>query len=86
MYNVKNNFRNNYKLTNILCPMCVAEDDTQEHLFQCQKVKELLPCDSLNQGITYEDIFTNNCDKLLDVANLLKEVVKIRDDWSKDNL
>ena len=32
MYNVRNNFRNNYKLSNIKCPMCETEDDTQEHL------------------------------------------------------
>ena len=28
-YMVKNNFRNNYRNTNIICPLCEISDDTQ---------------------------------------------------------
>ena len=82
---MKNNFRNNYKLSNTICPMCEAEDDTQEHLFRCQKIMELLPHNTFNQGISYEDIFENDCDTLFEVAKLLKEIVKIREDWIEHN-
>ena len=85
MYNVRNNFRNNYKLSNINCPMCETEDDTQEHLFHCKKIMELLPQDLLNHGVSYDDIFTNNCDTLLKTTKLLKEIVKIREKWTEDN-
>ena len=85
MYNVRNNFRNNYKLSNILCPMCETDDDTQEHLFHCQKIRESLPHEVFDRGISYEDIFDSNCDTLLEVAKLLKEIVKIREDWSENN-
>ena len=70
---VKNNFRNNYKNTNILCPLCEMEDDTQEHLFQCEK----LICNTA-VGCTYEDIFSDNNDVLLNVAVKLKKIVEWR--------
>ena len=85
MYNVRNNFRNNYVLSNILCPMCEETDDTQEHLFQCRKIRELLPLEVFNQGFSYEDIFANDCDTLLGVARLLKQIVNIREQWSENN-
>ena len=56
------------------------EVDTQEHLFECQQIRELLPCNINNQRIDYENIFSNNCDILLEVAQLLKRIVKIRED------
>ena len=46
---------------------------------------ELLPQDLLNHGVSYDDIFTNNCDTLLKTTKLLKEIVKIREKWTEDN-
>ena len=80
MFDVKNNFRNNYKQSNLSCPLCEMEVDTQEHLFECQQIRELLPCNINNQRIVYENIFSNDCDILLEVAKLLKRIVKIRED------
>ena len=71
-YLVKNNFRNNYRNTNILCPLCEKSDDTQEHLFSCK---------SINQQCKhqYNDIFSEDIDTLLGVARELKELVEARD-------
>ena len=37
-YLVKNNFRNNYRNTDLLCPICGEEDDSQEHIFSCKPI------------------------------------------------
>ena len=39
MTDTKANFPSKYK--DRTCPMCKAEDETTEHLFQCEKYKEL---------------------------------------------
>ncbi len=49
------------------------EDDTQEHLFQCEK----LICNTVVE-CTYEDIFSDNNDVLLNVAVKLKKIVEWR--------
>ena len=73
---VKNNFRNNDRNTNILCPLCEQADDTQEHIFQCQVIIEQYgrPCAS-----QYSDIYSNNVEILFRVANELKRLVEIRE-------
>ena len=75
-YLVKNNFRNNYINTNITCPLCEKADDTQEHMFECNEIKQL--CGELN--CTYSDVFTEEDDKLLNVGKTLKRLDKIRNE------
>ena len=59
---VKINFRNNYKNTNTLCPLCAMEEDSQKHIFECHVIRK-----SYNKEITcnLEDVFTNDKEKLL---------------------
>ena len=72
---VKNNFRNNYRNTNILCPLCHTTDDTQEHLFEC---KQLLY--RVAYGVCeYKHIFSQDNEELLKVAQKLKEIVELRE-------
>ena len=58
MFNVKNNFRNNYRQSDTLCPLCKMNEDSQEHLFQCEKIKEVVA----NTATKYEDIFSKELD------------------------
>ena len=69
---VKNNFRNNYCNTNIICPLCNKEEDNQEHLFQCEKIG------MIDLQGEYEDIFSDNVDTLHNVALKLKKIVEKR--------
>ncbi len=71
-YMVKNNFRNNYCNTNIICPLCNKEEDNQEHLFQCEKIG------MIDLQGEYEDIFSDNVDTLHNVALKLKKIVEKR--------
>ena len=71
---VKNNFRNNYKNTNILCPLCEEKDDTQEHIFECKNIKSIYRDES-----KYEDIFSKDMEVLLQTAKTLKTLVQVRE-------
>ena len=75
-YLVKNNFRNNYRNTNIACPLCEVNEDTQEHIFKCYKLRRGY---SGRLNCCYEDIFSGDCDTLLKVAAALRELTQIRE-------
>ena len=75
-YLVKNNFRNNYRNTNIACPLCEVNEDTQEHIFKCYKLRKGY---SGKLNCCYEDIFSGDCDTLLKVATALRELTQIRE-------
>jgi hypothetical protein len=75
MYNVRNNFRNNYLHKNILCPLCEQTDDTQQHLFICETIRNQLPTPSLSN---HDDIFSSDINTLLVVAKELKVLIETR--------
>ena len=71
---VKNNFRNNYQNTNIMCPLCEDSDDTQEHLFECKAMRDVT-----SEDVQYNDIFSSETEVLLNVAMNLKRIVGQRE-------
>ena len=77
MFNVKNNFRNNYRQTNTLCPLCNLCEDTQNHMFECAMI-----LDQLDKPLTttYKNIFSPDTTILLKVAKELKTIVTVRED------
>ena len=77
MFNVRNNFRNNYKQQSTLCPVCEDGEDSQEHLFDCKPIQEIVD----TRDCEYEDIFSTDVDTLFNVATTLKLVVKVREDF-----
>ena len=74
-YLVKNNFRNNYRNTNIHCPLCDLDDDNQEHLLRCCKIAEVYNTD---HQFSMDDIFSNNSDSVYAIATALKKIDQIR--------
>ena len=75
-YMVKNNFRNNYRNTNTLCPLCQEQEDSQGHLFECRKIKDLY---HKQVQCSIDDIYSSDEDVLYQTACTLKELVTIRD-------
>ena len=73
---VKNNFRNNYKNTNLSCPLCNHENDDQQHIFHCITINE-----QYNKVMkhSHDDIYSNNTDTLLSVSQEIEKLVEIRD-------
>ena len=76
-YLVKNNFRNNYRNTNILCPLCDKHNDDQEHLLLCETI---LQHHGEKISSQIEDIFSEDEDTLYNITKTLSAVVKIRQD------
>ena len=79
MFNVRNNFRNNYKQQSTLCPVCEDGEDSQAHLFDCKPIQEIVQ----THNCEYEDIFSKDVDILLKVATTLKQIVNIREDFDE---
>ena len=75
MFNVRNNFRNQYR-TNLLCPLCNENEDSQEHLLECKIITEELG----SVQCQYEDIFSKDPECLLKIAEVLKKAIKVRID------
>ena len=77
MFDVKGNFRNKYTSSSLECPLdgC-SEIDTQPHLFECTAMRN---ASSIPAHVKYEDIFSKDLDKLLDVGTILIQLVEIRD-------
>ena len=75
-YMVKNNFRNNYKNTNLSCPLCNHENDDQQHIFHCITINE-----QYNKVMkhSHDDIYSNNTDTLLSVSQEIEKLVEIRE-------
>ena len=71
MFDVRNNFRNNYECAS--CPLCGLHGDTQAHLLSCVMIKKhFIP------SIEYEDIFSDNCDILLEACKEFEKIVEVR--------
>ena len=73
---VKNNYRNNYKNTDIRCPLCLQDDDTQEHIFKCPKLLEGM---SEKVSCQVDDLYTDDLDTLYSTSCTLKKLVEIRE-------
>ena len=73
MFGVRNNFRNMYSC--ILCPLCGKEDDTQQHLVNCEVIQCYEPI-----TFDYEDIFSDDSETLVTVANKLARLVELREE------
>ena len=69
MLEVKNNYRGQYKKTNLLCEGCKVSIETQDHVLYCPYYSDL------RQGIDL------SCDK--DLVNYYREVMNIRDKLKK---
>ena len=75
MFDVRNNFRNNYIKSNTLCPLCCSAEDSQEHLMECHFITNNY---NNNKNCIYDDIFSDDNDKLYNIAILMKEAIEIR--------
>ena len=80
MFNVRNNFRNNYVAHDTICPVCHKCEDSQEHLFDCEPVTLMVD----EHECKYDDIFSDDINKLLKVSKVLKQIVKAREKFEDE--
>ena len=72
---VKNNFRNNYRNTNTLCPLCEKHEDNQEHILKCETIMAQYPGEITGN---IADIYSNDDTTLHNIATTLKKLIEIR--------
>ena len=75
MIEVKENFKN--KHTNLLCPICQKDGDSQSHLMECSELSV-----GLNllryQKVEYEDIFSDSLKKQENATRLFESLFNVR--------
>ena len=69
----------NYGKTN-LCPLGCPFEDSQEHLFQCNKIQ------NESKQFEYKDIFSNESTKFSYIANLAQELLRKREEKITKNI
>ena len=65
-------FRFNFGLK-ISCPLCFKDDDTQEHLFTCEKLTDA------SDTFEYQKIFSNNPIHITNAAQICKNLYSKRE-------
>ena len=68
MLDIKSNYQGKY--SNLNCPICDSQQDTQQHLLQCQKLKE--ENEIVKQMPDYDDLFGANLDSQLMINRIIK--------------
>ena len=54
---IKTNFKT-FNRGDQLCPLCLRNEDTQEHCLKCPKLKNI--ADNTDENIDYDDIYSDN--------------------------
>ena len=80
MLDVRCNFKNKYSDT--LCPLCKADQDTQQHLMVCSVLEEP---DVVREVPLYEELLQNNTKKISQIATILKRKFERRQELMKNN-
>ena len=74
MYDIKFNFRNKYINTDLKCRLCQTQDESMEHIYQCDiTIRIMGPLSCL-----YEDIFSENIEIVMKTAKKTEDLVKLR--------
>ena len=80
MVECKDNFKNRYKDADLLCPLCLKYDDTQQHMLDCKVLGERMDSKKVtNNKVVYTDIFEKNHLKQKEVTETFKELIELRD-------
>ena len=54
----RTNFKNRYRNDDLLCEICLEEDDDQPHIMRCKPVNSKLKSQDVTRGLAkYEDIY-----------------------------
>ena len=82
----KENFKQKYIYSNLLCSLGCNENENQQHILTCTVIKEKYRSENLaiNQ-VEYENIFSTNINKQKEVTQLYMDLFKIRDTLLEDN-
>ena len=74
MYDVKNNFRNNYVNMDLKCRFCEMQTETIEHIYKCQVILNIMG--PIN--CKYEDLFSEDINIVYKASLKTKELCDLR--------
>ena len=76
----KANFKQKYIHSNIICDLCKNEEETQQHILECEELrKEYNSEDVVTENVTYDSLFCKDVKKQKEVTTLFKELFKAKE-------
>ena len=77
----KENFKQKYTNSNLLCNLCKVENEDQAHLMRCRVIQDNFDTEEIaNRKIKYDDIFSENIVKQKEITSLFIILFKIRNE------
>ena len=73
---VKNNYKSGQD--DLLCPLCQATEDTQEHVLSCPVIACRVKIVSRQDDVKYENIFSSDIKKQAAITRLFMKLWKVR--------
>ena len=85
MADCKENFKNKYKESDLLCPFCSKETDSQPHMMECTFLASQLKSKNISsRKIVYEDIF-DDIKKQKEATEMFKDLIGLRDKFKEEH-
>ena len=78
--NVKMNRKNQYETFE--CKVCLVEDESQEHVYECRKIWELKQKNNMEVP-KYEEILWGKASEMIEVEKILRENMKILEEYEQ---
>ena len=76
----KENFKQKYLNSNLLCSLCKTEVENQQHILVCKVLMSNLQTDELTEGqYKYDDIFSMNVKKQKVITSMFVKLFKLRE-------
>ena len=73
MVNVGRNFGRNGN-----CQLCKSEEDSQQHLIECEKIKEINKEIKENTKVKHDDIYSKSIKKKISAVKLFSKAISVR--------
>ena len=81
----KENFKQRYISSNLLCSLCQVENDDQQHILRCSALLKNFQSSNLSrENVEYENIFSEDVYKQKEIASLYLELFRIRNILQED--
>ena len=75
----KENFKQKYVNTNLLCPLCKDENESQQHILKCRVLLSQFETTNLTkENVTYEDLFSPDVHKQKVITMMFIELFELR--------
>ena len=76
----KENFKQKYLSSNLLCPLCNAENESQQHLLTCKAILSKLKTEEITkEEVKYEHLFSSNVSKQKVITVVYTQLFEVRE-------